>query len=135
MVRCFGSSVNEHLRRGGTQVSDHHDYDYSGTGTIVCRGKAVQVNVNVKGYFQPLDGLYTWYGRINRSAELDDLIRGKRTVAVLSTPEGRAECVVGDPDFWGRYRVTGKSRPPYHVPTTLAEVESIAKAEHPDQTM
>jgi hypothetical protein len=104
-------------------VSDQHDLDYSGQATLVCRGREIPVEVTIKGYFQPLNGLYTWYGRISKNDELAALLEGKRTMAVFTTPEGRAECVVGDVDFWGRYRVYGKSRPPYHVPTTLEEVE------------
>ncbi|MGB2951150.1 MAG: DUF4873 domain-containing protein [Rhodococcus sp. (in: high G+C Gram-positive bacteria)] len=104
-------------------MSDQHDLDYSGQATLVCRGREIPVEVTIKGYFQPLNGLYTWYGRISKNDELAALLEGKRTMAVFTTPEGRAECVVGDVDFWGRYRVSGKSRPPYHVPTTLEEVE------------
>lgn len=110
-------------------MSDDHDFDYSGEGAIACRGKEIPVEMTIKGNFQPLNGFYTWYGRIDKNDPLDDLLNGKRTVAVVGTPEGRAECVVGDPDFWGRYRISGKSRPPYHVPTTLEEVEAIAENE------
>ncbi|WP_045824566.1 DUF4873 domain-containing protein [Williamsia herbipolensis] len=111
-------------------MSDDHDLDYSGEAVLACRGKEIPVDLKIKGYFQPLNGLYTWYGRIAKNAELDAVLQGKRTVAVVSTPEGRAECVVGDVDFWGRYRLSGKSRPPYHVPSTLEEVEAIAESEH-----
>ena len=111
-------------------MSDDHDLDYSGEGTLVCRGKEIAVGVKIKGYFQPLNGLYTWYGRIDKNDALHAALSGMRTVAVFATPEGRAECVVGDPDFWDRYRISGTSRPPYHIPTTLEEVESIAESEH-----
>ena len=62
--------------------------------------------------------------------ELDELLKGARAIAVFTTPEGRAECVVGDPDFWGRYRISGKSTPPYHLPTTLEEVENMVEHHH-----
>ncbi|MBO0830677.1 MAG: NAD(P)-binding domain-containing protein [Actinobacteria bacterium] len=34
---------------------------------------------------------------------------------MLSTAEGTAECVVSDPDPWGRYRISGISTPPFAV--------------------
>ncbi len=111
-------------------MSDDHDLDYSGEGTLVCRGTEIHVEAKIKGYFQPLNGLYTWYGRIQKNDELDELLKGARAIAVFTTPEGRAECVVGDPDFWGRYRISGKSTPPYHLPTTLEEVEDMAEHHH-----
>ncbi|MEY1672919.1 DUF4873 domain-containing protein [Gordonia lacunae] len=111
-------------------MSDDHDLDYSGEGTLVCRGAEIHVEAKIKGYFQPLNGLYTWYGRIQKNEELDGLLKGARAIAVFTTPEGRAECVVGDPDFWGRYRISGKSTPPYHLPTTLEEVENMVEHHH-----
>ena len=51
-------------------MSDDHDLDYSGEGTLVCRGKEIAVRVKIKGYFQPLNGLYTWYGRIDKNDAL-----------------------------------------------------------------
>lgn len=114
------------------KVTDDHDLDFSGHGTVICRGAEIPVQAKIKGYFQPLSGLYTWYGRIQKNDQLDEALGGNRTVAVFTTSEGRAECVIGDPDFWGRYRISGKSRPPYHVPSSLEEVEAIAQSEHHD---
>jgi len=96
-------------------VAEHgHDDGYEGPATLVAGGERVPVQVRLRGHFQPIDGRYHWYGRIEPSDSLPGLLSG-RAQAVLTTPEGSAPCELSDPDPWQRYRVTGISTPPYTV--------------------
>jgi cation diffusion facilitator CzcD-associated flavoprotein CzcO len=90
-----------------------HDDGYEGPATLVTDGTQVAVQVRLRGHFQPIDGRYHWYGRIEPSDGLAGLVRSGRARAVLATPEGSAPCELSDPDMWQRYRVTGISTPPF----------------------
>jgi hypothetical protein len=96
---------------------------YAGPGTLIAGGSEVDVTVTLRGQFEPIDGLYHWYGRINASAELTGIVRGRSENVVLRTSEGEAQGQLSDPDTWGRYRITGTSRPPFAVATSLEDVE------------
>ncbi|HEX3792820.1 MAG TPA: DUF4873 domain-containing protein [Pseudonocardiaceae bacterium] len=80
------------------------------------------IEVTLRGHFQPIDGRYRWYGRVNQDAELDRLVGGRRCAATLRTPHGQAAGELSDPDTWGRYRIMGTGRPPFPVPTSLADL-------------
>jgi hypothetical protein len=103
-------------------MSEHED-GYTGAATLTVDGDTFDVQVDLRGHFQPIDGRYRWYGRIKAHDTLSAKLGGKNSDAVISTPEGRAQGQLADPDPWERYRITGSSTPPFAVPTTLAEVE------------
>jgi uncharacterized protein DUF4873 len=89
---------------------------YHGPATLVVGDGEFEVEVDLRGVFQPIDGRYHWYGRIAAHEALDQAFgRRKRTVE-LRTPEGSARGEAGDPDTWGRYRVLGTSTPPFALP-------------------
>ena len=90
-----------------------HDDGYEGPATIVADGTEAAVQVRLRGHFQPIDGCYHWYGRIEPNKSLSGLLGAGRARAVLTTPEGSAHCELSDPDLWQRYRVTGISTPPF----------------------
>ena len=92
---------------------DDHDDGYEGSATLVAGPARVDVQVRLRGYFQPIDGRYHWYGRIEPNEDLAGVVRSGRARAVLTTPEGSAPCELSDPDPWQRYRVTGLSTPPF----------------------
>jgi hypothetical protein len=94
---------------------------YTGEATLRLRETSLTVQAHLRGHFQPIDGYYHWYGRITAHAELSRLLGGRKVDAELITPEGSAVGQVCDPDPWERYRVTGTSRPPFRVATTLSE--------------
>ena len=106
-------------------MSDHdHDEDgYTGTASLTVGEDIFDVEVELRGHFQPIDGYYRWYGRIAAHEALSAALGGKKADAVLTTPEGEANCQLSDPDPWDRYRVMGTSTPPFHVPKTLEEIE------------
>ena len=96
---------------------------YQGPATLIVDGSELAVTVTLRGYFEPIDGCYHWYGRINANDELSSLLGGRNKPAVLRTPDGAAPGQLSDPDTWGRYRISGTSRPPFKVATTLEELE------------
>lgn len=89
--------------------------DFTGPATVVVDDAEFSVTVELRGVVQPIDGIYRWYGRVAPSPELDAAVgTGNRPVRVR-TAVGEAEAVIGDKDFWNRYRLTGRSRPPFRT--------------------
>jgi len=100
-------------------MSDDED-GYTGSATLTLDGTSLTVEVVLRGNFEPVDGRYHWYGRIQPHPSLS--VGPRKPDAVLTTPFGEAVGVLSDPDTWGRYRITGTSRPPFDVPVTLADL-------------
>jgi len=73
---------------------------------------SIEVDVQLRGQFEPLDGHFHWYGRIATNARLAAARRSGDTV-VLTTPRGSAAGRLSDVDPWGRFRITGTGRPPF----------------------
>src|SRR5699024_8457696 len=98
-------------------MADHHDQaadstgdeddDYAGPATLVHDETECPVDVQLRGYFQPIDGYYHWYGRIRPNDTLAGLAGGKKKRVEIRTPQGAAAAEVSDPDPWGRYRISG----------------------------
>ena len=100
-----------------------HEEGYTGPVTIVIKDQEIAVEADLRGYFEPIDGRYHWYGRLTASPELDALMGGPVS-AELRTPEGSATATkLGDADPWGRLRISGVGRPPFRFATTLEDVE------------
>ncbi|WP_236795857.1 DUF4873 domain-containing protein [Amycolatopsis sp. GM8] len=97
------------------------DEGYTGPATLVVAGQEFDVEVDLRGHFQPIDGYYRWYGRIARDERLHELAGGRKQPAEIRTPDGFASGELSDPDPWGRYRLLGVSTPPFAVATALAE--------------
>ena len=88
---------------------------YIGPATLQVGDATLAVEVTLRGVFQPIDGLFHWYGRVAANDQLHDLAGGSRTPAILSTPDGQAAGDLSDPDTWGRYRLMGTGKPPFEV--------------------
>jgi Domain of unknown function (DUF4873) len=93
---------------------------YTGEATLTVDGTTLTVEVTLRGNFEPVDGRYHWYGRIQPHPSLP--VGTRKPDAVVKTPFGEAAGTLSDPDTWGRYRITGASRPPFEVPVTLADL-------------
>ena len=96
------------------------DDSYRGPATLSLPAAApsassreLAVQVDLRGYFQPIDGRYHWHGRIAAHEELTAAVASGRATGTLTTPHGAAPCEVAEPDPWNRYRVTGASTPPF----------------------
>ena len=74
-------------------------------------GDAVEVEVTLRGHFEPLDGRFHWYGRLAAHDELSRWQPG--ATVVLRTPHGSAPGKLSDVDPWGRFRISGTGRPPF----------------------
>jgi cation diffusion facilitator CzcD-associated flavoprotein CzcO len=86
---------------------------YEGTAVLEAGGSRFDVQVRLRGHFQPIDGRYHWYGRTGAHEGLAGLAGGGRASGVLTTADGSAPCELSEPDPSGRYRVTGISTPPF----------------------
>lgn len=105
-------------------MSEHDEDGYSGSATLVVDGVTVAVTVELRGYFQPIDGYYRWYGRVAVNEELAKLAGGKKKAVSIQAGSYTADGELSDPDPWGRYRIMGTSTPPFHVPTSLEELNA-----------
>ncbi|MEV6625488.1 DUF4873 domain-containing protein [Amycolatopsis sp. NPDC051106] len=105
-------------------MSEHDEDGYSGPATLEVDGVSLPVTVELRGYFQPIDGFYRWYGRVAVNEELTKLAGGKKKPVSIQAGEYTATGELSDPDPWGRYRVMGTSTPPFHVPTSLEELNA-----------
>lgn len=74
-----------------------------------------EVQAELRGKFEPIDGRYHWYGRLAADAALAAAIPRGRASGTLSTPSGTAECELSDPDPWLRFRISGVSTPPFAI--------------------
>lgn len=100
-------------------ADSHERSDYIGPARLTIDGCGFDVDIELRGFFQPIDGLYRWYGRTRPAPQLGEALRGGRAKATLKTPGGESPTTVGDLDFWGRYRLEGTGRPPFHLPTSV----------------
>ncbi len=70
----------------------------------------VELDVRLRGHFQPIDGRFHWWGRLGRDA---DLPHASGATVTLVLPTGQAEGRLTDLDPWGRFRISGTGRPPF----------------------
>lgn len=94
---------------------------YAGAATLTVGGEEFDIEVDLRGHFQPIDGYYHWYGRIAAHEGLARLLGGRKRSGEIRTAVGSARAEISDPDPWGRYRVTGASTPPFPVPLATPE--------------
>ncbi|HTK62302.1 MAG TPA: DUF4873 domain-containing protein [Pseudonocardia sp.] len=97
----------------GGDHGDEPDPGYTGPATLVIEGSELPVEVDLRGYFQPIDGRYRWYGRVAADPELTRRVRGNRARVLLRTPAGERPAEISDPDMWDRFRVAGEGSPPF----------------------
>ena len=81
---------------------------FSGPAEIGAGEDAVEVMVDLRGGFQPIDGHFHWYGRVGGH----DRLRSGDRVAIR-TVHGAAEGRLSDVDPWGRLRIAGTGPPPF----------------------
>ena len=81
---------------------------YDGPAAIA----GTEVDVRLRGHFEPIDGRFHWWGRIAANARIDAEQSSGSTVTLV-TPHGEAEGRLSDVDPWGRLRISGTGRPPF----------------------
>src|SRR6516165_6833416 len=104
---------------------------YEGTAVVAVGGSRFDVQVRLRGHFEPIDGRYHWYGRVSASEGLDSALGSGKAAGVLTTAEGSAPCELSEPDPSGRYRVTGISTPPFRTADAAAELHASAEEDAP----
>lgn len=119
---------HEDTTRGRDEETLEHEDGYAGEATVFVEDTEFAVTVRLRGHFQPIDGYYHWYGRLDRNERLSDLLGGKKKSAEIRTPHGNADGHLSDPDPWDRYRISGTSTPPFPVPTRLEDIEPEPRA-------
>lgn len=85
---------------------------YDGPASLVTAETSLDIEVRLRGMFQPLDGRYHWYGRVTHDEHVDRLVESGASV-VLRTPHGQAAGRLSDRDPWGRFRIGGTGSPPF----------------------
>ena len=85
--------------------------EYAGTAVVSVGNDEVEVQVDLRTTFQPVDGRLHWYGRLAATPSLEPARAG--TVVLLRTEHGTAEGRLSDLDPWGRFRIAGVGRPPF----------------------
>jgi hypothetical protein len=109
--------------------SQAHSDGYTGAVWLMVEGRELEARATLRGYFEPLDGRYHWYGRLAADERLTELVGTNRAPAVLTTPHGSASGQLSDPDTWGRLRISGLSTPPFPIARSLRDVEPAEPAE------
>ncbi len=97
------------------------DDGYAGPARLTVGGDQFQVEVELRGHFEPIDGQYHWYGRIASNEQLTARLAGTKATGNLATDHGTSQCVLSDPDLLHRYRITGRSTPPFPVETKVRD--------------
>lgn len=92
----------------------HEPVGYDGPAEVLTGDVSVAVTVRLRGAFQPIDGHFHWYGRLDQHPSIAELGRAGARVE-LRTPYGQAEGRLSDEDPWGRYRIDGTGRPPFPI--------------------
>lgn len=83
--------------------------EYVGGAVLTVDGRDVEVEVHLRGSFQPIDGRFHWQGRV--ATPLAVAVGG--TEVVVTTEFGSALGRLADVDPWGRFRLSGTGRPPF----------------------
>ena len=93
-------------------VPPEEETGYDGSAVLHLGDRVLDVVVHLDGHLEPLDGLFHWYGRIERSEEL---VAAKESGATT----GRLVIGARDPvpvrlaelDPWGHVQVNGTGEP------------------------
>jgi hypothetical protein len=92
------------------------DPGFDGRVTVRIDDAEISLRGRLRGQFDPIDGRYHWYGRLAVSPELAAHAARAPIQVQVVTPAGAAGGTLGDPDMWGRLRVSGTGRPPFALP-------------------
>lgn len=83
--------------------------DYRGPASLAVSDQMIPVTAVLSGHFNPIDGLFHWYGRLTG----EDLPRPGRISAQLTIGDESREVRLEETDPWGSLRVSGAGSPPY----------------------
>jgi hypothetical protein len=108
--------------RATTWLPPEERSGYDGPASLLVGDRSLDVVVHLDGHLEPLDGLFHWYGRIERNDDLVAAKDGGATTAELVVDGGPpAPLRLAEYDPWGHVQVNGSGAPPY--PLDAIEVE------------
>ena len=88
---------------------------YEGLAEILDADTRIEVEVKLRGHFDPISGSYAWYGRVAASPAVAALVESGARTVVLRTPFASVPTALSDVDPWGRPRVEGFGPAPFEV--------------------
>ncbi|BFU44086.1 DUF4873 domain-containing protein [Krasilnikovia sp. MM14-A1004] len=96
------------------------DEQYAGVAVLRLDGRDTPVTVRLSARFEPVEGRYRWAGRAEAGDDLHARFRSGVRDGTLLIGAGPAVAVrLGEPDPWGRLRLTGTGLPPWYRPPVL----------------
>ena len=96
---------------------------YDGPAVVHVDSTDHDVVVTLRGSFQPLDGLFHWYGRIERTADLVAAKDAGATAGELAIGDrAPATLRLAEYDPWGHVQVHGTGAPPYSLEPVEVEL-------------
>ncbi len=108
--------TDDHARAEHDQHGDEDGYRGPASLRLAsAEADPFEIEVTLRGHFEPLDGRYHWYARVAVHAGLESALGGNKGTGLLTTPYGEAVGELSDVDPWGRYRIVGTSTPPFAV--------------------
>jgi hypothetical protein len=93
-------------------MSDAAD-EYRGEAIVQAGDTTVTVAVRLSARFEPVEGRYRWAGRAAPDETLTARLRAGIRVATVRIGDVAAPARLGEPDPWGRIRLTGVGHPPW----------------------
>jgi hypothetical protein len=98
-----------------TVTGDDAGPGYEGPLTVRVDGVTVEVDGELHGFFQPIDGSFHWYGRLAPDERISTLVaeRGRATIEISVADRDPVPGRLGERNPWGGHRVTGTGPPPY----------------------
>ncbi len=88
--------------------------EYRGSAVLVSDDDEMTVDVHLTARFEPVEGRFRWAGRAARNEDLTARMRsGARSVTIRIGTGPPVDARLGEPDPWGRIRLTGVGRPPW----------------------
>ncbi|EFV11823.1 nitroreductase/quinone reductase family protein [Segniliparus rugosus] len=111
-----------------TPADRHERSDYLGPAVLVTNNRQFPVEVELRGFFQPIDGSYRWHGWVRADEASSAAIGPNKQLCSVRTEHGESAAKLDEADPWGRRRLLGTGAPPFPVVTSLEDADLAAQA-------
>ena len=98
-----------------TVTGGEEEAGYRGPVTVRVEGAQVEVDAQLHGFFQPIDGSYHWYGRLAPHDRISAWVaeHGRAPIDVSVGDRDPVPARLGECNPWGGHRVAGTGPPPH----------------------